>query len=125
VSSIPSFFSLRGSISPKHRRAQRPFSPHALRPSRYGGRDYIHHQFQPGVWCLDALRLRWRRVLVPGVEPQLRTGHLAIGHSDGVVFLGGLGEPSARGPASPFPTDPAIFLDLTSHARPRPLPPPA
>jgi hypothetical protein len=40
-----------------------------------------------------------------------RTGHLAIGHDEGVVYLGGLTD----GPAGhPFPTNPAIFLDLSS-----------
>ena len=117
----------------------------------YGGRDFINGVFQPGVHLLNTDTLAWTQ---PAVEPYAdsvvtdqhparRTGHVAVPHEAGVVFLGGLGDkadvarqlrlqqvlrlrreragqsadhapPALGSTGAPFPLDPAIFLDLTA-----------
>ena len=77
----------------------------------YGGRDYINRVFQPGVWIFDTAKLEWTcppMRAAGGVDmPRLRTGHCAIGHGDGIFYLGGL----ADGNGLTLVND-AIFLDV-------------
>jgi len=78
----------------------------------YGGRDYIRRRFEPCVYVFDTTTGVWDKLEHEGPPPLNRTGHAAIPHEDGIIFLGGLLEDPTTGDA--VPANSAVLLDVSS-----------
>lgn len=74
------------------------------------GRDFIRQRFESDVFMYDTSTGHWALQAPRGHPPCNRTGHAAIAHSDGVLFLGGLLDHGEE----PLPTNSAILLDILS-----------
>jgi N-acetylneuraminic acid mutarotase len=55
----------------------------------FGGRNFQTRVFATSVHCYDVATRTWGELHVDATEAS-RTGHSAMGHTDGIMFFGGL-----------------------------------